>query len=69
MTLPLPMPGPDASEQEWTEYINELTLDELIGVYRYLQKINRGQVKRESVSYNLWGMRENDSCTERQVRI
>ena len=48
MTLPLPMPGPDASEQEWTEYINELTLDELIGVYRYLQKINRGHSKEKA---------------------
>ena len=48
MTLPLPMQGPDASEQEWTEYINELTLDELIGVYRYRQKINRGQSKEKA---------------------
>ena len=30
MTLPLPMPGSDASEQEWTEYIKKLTLDELV---------------------------------------
>ena len=30
MTLPLPMPDLDASEQEWTEYIKKLTLDELV---------------------------------------
>ena len=30
MIFPLPIPAPDASEQEWTEYINELNLEELI---------------------------------------
>jgi hypothetical protein len=27
--IPLPMPEPDASDEEWNEYLNDLTLDEL----------------------------------------
>jgi hypothetical protein len=50
MTLPLPMPDLNASEQEWTEYIKKLTLDlelvELIDTYERLIEVFRKR-KRE----------------------
>ena len=49
MTLPLPMPGLDASEQEWIEYIKKLTVDELIeliDIYENLVEVCRKR-KRE----------------------
>jgi hypothetical protein len=49
MTLPLPMPDLDASEQEWIEYIKKLTVDELIeliDIYEDLVEVCRKR-KRE----------------------
>jgi hypothetical protein len=49
MTLPLPMPDLDASEQEWIEYIKKLTVDELIeliDIYENLVEVCRKR-KRE----------------------
>jgi hypothetical protein len=49
MTLPLPMPDLDASEQEWMEYIKKLTVDELIeliDIYENLVEVCRKR-KRE----------------------
>jgi hypothetical protein len=49
VTLPLPMPDLDASEQEWIEYIKKLTVDELIeliDIYENLVEVCRKR-KRE----------------------
>jgi hypothetical protein len=49
MTLPLPMPDLDASEEEWIEYIKKLTVDELIeliDIYENLVEVCRKR-KRE----------------------
>ena len=47
MTFPLSIPGPDASEQEWTEYINELTLEELIELINYYERVIKAFRKRK----------------------
>ena len=47
MTLPLPMPGSDASEQEWTEYIKKLTLVELVEFIDFNERLIEACRKRK----------------------
>jgi hypothetical protein len=64
MIFPLPMPPvPDASEQEWTEYINELTLEELIELVDYFESLVKASRKRELELQSLGAAYKTDDIT------
>jgi hypothetical protein len=47
MTLPLPMPGMDSSEQEWIEYMKILNLDELVELIDTCERLIKACQKRK----------------------
>lgn len=46
MTLPLPMPDLDASDEEWKVYLDKLTPDELEEIIAYFEKRHQEARKR-----------------------
>ena len=56
-------PVPDASEQEWTEYINELTLEELIELVDYFESLVKASRKRELELQSLGAAYKTDDIT------